>query len=328
MNSNKPLVRTAFVLLAIVVLSGASVAQETPMPSIGVSAARQLPVATGNNLYCAGYIQSGPINTDYRIVGANEEADKHQYAQGNFMYINYGHHQGAKLGDVFAVVRPRGQMKSEWSHKSDLGFYVQEVGALQIVDVKNDVSVARITSSCDSFLLGDLIQHIDQRVPPAYEQRPALDVFAPMSGGPMGRVLMSRDGAEMMARDFIIYVDLGSDDQVRVGDRLTIFRPLGDGYVQRGPQRESVTGRDYLYQSRIFRGGRYSSEAGGKRGEYARGKEMTTSKSKEGRPDLRKVVGEAVIINVKEKTATVVITRNAQEIHPGDWVEVQWPWNN
>ena len=35
------------------------------------------------------------------------------------------------------------------------------------------------------------------------------------------------------------------------------------------------------------------------------------------------VVGEAVVLNVKERTATVVITRTAQEIHTGDWVEIQ-----
>jgi hypothetical protein len=38
---------------------------------------------------------------------------------------------------------------------------------------------------------------------------------------------------------------------------------------------------------------------------------------------MRKVVGEAVVLNVKEKTATVVITRTASEIHTGDGVEIQ-----
>jgi hypothetical protein len=298
------------------------------LPRIGVPAGRPLPVARGNNLYCAGYIQSGPINTDHQIVGGNDEADAHQYSQNNFLYINLGAHQGAKVGDVYAVVRPRGQVKSEWTDKSNIGFYVQELGAVEVVNVKNDVSVVKVTSSCDSFLMGDLVERIDQRIPPVYEKRPALDLFAPMSGGPQGRILMSRDGAEMIARDFIVYVDLGADDNVRVGDHLTIFRPLGSGNVYKGPERESVTSRDYLNQSRIYKGGTFGSDAGRKRGEYARGKEMTTSKAKEGRPDLRKVVGEAVVLNVKEKTATVVVTRNAQEIHTGDWVEVQWPWNN
>jgi hypothetical protein len=50
---------------------------------------------------------------------------------------------------------------------------------------------------------------------------------------------------------------------------------------------------------------------------------VTTAKAKEGRPSIRKVVGEMVVLNVKEKTATAVIVRNAQEIHTGDYVEVQ-----
>jgi hypothetical protein len=30
-----------------------------------------------------------------------------------------------------------------------------------------------------------------------------------------------------------------------------------------------------------------------------------------------------MIVNVRERVATVVITRAAQEIHTGDWVEIQ-----
>ena len=39
---------------------------------------------------------------------------------------------------------------------------MQEVGALEVVKVKADVSVARIKSSCDSFLLGDLVQLVEK----------------------------------------------------------------------------------------------------------------------------------------------------------------------
>jgi hypothetical protein len=51
---------------------------------------------------------------------------------------------------------------------------------------------------------------------------------------------------------------------------------------------------------------------------------VTVKDAKKGRPgDLRKVVGEVMIVNVKEKTATAVITRTVQEVHTGDWVELQ-----
>ena len=115
-----------------------------------------------------------------------------------------------------------------------------------------------------------------------------------------------------------------NDLHVQVGDRLTIFRRLGKGNIFDHVQDESVAARSEGYQSDKYRGGRFSNQAARKSGEQARGRVVTTEEAREDRPgDLRKVVGEMVILNVKERTATGVITRTAQEIHPGDWVEVQ-----
>jgi hypothetical protein len=157
-----------------------------------------------------------------------------------------------------------------------------------------------------------------------YERRPALDLFSDPSGKASGRILMARDSTEVLARDFIVYVDLGADDNVQVGDHLTIFRKLGKGNLFTLPQHEDVSARDYGFESKAYKGGKFSNQAPRKTGAHAGGKEVTTYMAKEGRPEgLRKVVGEAVVLNVKEKTATVVITRTASEIHTGDQVEIQ-----
>jgi hypothetical protein len=51
---------------------------------------------------------------------------------------------------------------------------------------------------------------------------------------------------------------------------------------------------------------------------------MTTPEVKRRRPPMpRKIVGEIVLLNVQARTATAVITRVAQEIHTGDFVEVK-----
>lgn len=281
-------------------------------------------VAVGNNLYCAGYIQTSAISTGNKIIAGQMEADKYNYAQNDFLYINMGHDKGVNVGDTFAVVRPRGAVKSKWSNKNDLGFYVQEVGALEVVKVKADVSAVRVKSSCDNFLLGDLVQLVEQRTSPLAIQMPPMDIFGDPSGKATGRILMSRDGAEMLSRDFIVYVDLGADDNVKVGDHLTVFRPLASGNITLNNQRESVSSRDYGYQSDHYQGGKFSNQSTRKTGDKAEGREVTTKMVREDRPaNMRKVVGEAVVLNVKEKTATVVITRTAQEIHTGDWVELQ-----
>ena len=327
MNFQKSFIkRVVLSALLIVVFSAIGAAQGSEPKPLTVTDAtkRSFAVAGRNNLYCAGFIQSNAISTGNKIVGAKDETDKFNYSQNDFLYINMGQNKGVNVGDIFSVVRPRAQVKSAWSHKSDLGFYVQEVGAVEVVKVKDEVSVARVKTSCDSFLLGDLVQLAEKRTSPIYAQRPALDIFGAPSGKATGRILMSRDGAEMLTRDYIAYVDLGADDNVHVGDHMTVFRPLGKGNLFLDPQRESVSARDYGYQSEVYKGGKFSNQAARKSGDKAEGKEVSSRKAKEDRPaNLRKIVGEAVVLNVKEKTATIVITRTAQEIHTGDWVEIQ-----
>lgn len=288
----------------------------------GQQASNPLRVAAGSNLYCAGYVQTSAIDTSRRLVGAVEEQDGYLYTENNEVYINLGADRGVRVGDKMTVVRPRGQVSTRWSNKRGLGFYVQEVGTIEVIRVKSNVSVARVDTSCDVMMLGDLVQPWQERTSPLYAQRPAFDRFANPSGKAMGRVFMARDNQEMVTRDQIVFVDLGAEDNVRPGDYLTFFRPLGKGNLHDAPP-ESLSARDYGFSSLTYRGGKFSNQAARKSGETARGRVVTTRKAKEGRPAIRKIVGEGMIINVKERTATVVITRTAQEIHTGDWVEVQ-----
>ena len=328
MNSKRPFNRLFFIafcgLAAIAFSSPASAQRTQPTPvKVITTADKPMTVAGRNNLYCAGYVQSSPINTDNRLVAGLDEQERFNYAQNDVVYVNMGSNRGVNVGDMLAVVRPKGKVETRWTNKDDLGFLVQEVGALEVIRVKAEVSVARIRTSCDTFLLGDLVQPMPQRTSPMFESRGQLDLFADPSGKATGRLFMARDGAETVSRDQVVYIDLGAEDNVQVGDRLTVFRQLGKGGVSDRDVDESLSARDEGFQSRAFRGGKFSNQAPRKSGDRARGRVVTTEKAKDGRPTIRRIVGEMVVLNVKEKTATAVITRTAQEIHTGDWVELQ-----
>jgi hypothetical protein len=312
-------------LVLFILTAGGFAQRPTPTPTLNVFRdTRETPVAAGNNLYCAGFVESNSVDTSNKIVGAQNEQEKFTYAQGDNVYINLGANRGAKVGDKFAVIRPRGRVETRLSKKKNLGFYVQEVGNVEIIKVKNDVSVARVSYSCDNFLLGDLLQPITTRTSPIFTQRPALDVFGESSGKASGRIFMARDGQELLGREQIVYIDLGAEDNVKVGDYLTIYRPLGEGNLFKKSADESVSARDEGFQSDRYRGGKFSNQAARKSGERAEGRVVTTKEAKRGRPEgLRKIVGELVVLNVKGKTATAIITRTAQEIHTGDNVELQ-----
>lgn len=308
-------------LVAAVCILGSSVFAQKPGSSLGGDVARRpMRVAEGNNVNCAGYVTSSAIDTSSRLIGGYNEQDGWLYSQGQFVYLNTA---GAKVGDRFAVVRPRGQVNTKWSSKGSLGMYVQEVGSVEVVRVKGDHAVAKVHRSCDNFLLGDLVRPMENREVPMYVDRPALDLFSDPSGKAKGRLFMARDNQEVLSRENIVYVDLGAEDNVRIGDYMTVFRPLGKGNLRGNTSKESVEARVGDFGSLEYRGGEFSNQAARKSGDNARGGVVTTAKAKEGRPDIRKVVGELIVLNVKERTATAMIVRNSQEIHTGDWVEVQ-----
>ena len=307
-------------LFAAVCIFGSSAAAQTPLPVSGDTARRPMRVAEGNNVHCAGYVTSSPVDTSSRLVGGHNEQDGWLYSQGQMVYLNT---TDAKVGDRFAVVRPRGKVNTKWSKKGSLGTYVQEVGSIEVVRVKGDHSVAKVHRSCDNFLLGDLVRPMESREVPMWVERPALDVLSDPSGKAKGRLFMARDQREALSKDQIVYIDLGSEDDVKVGDYVTVYRPLGTGNLIERTGNESVMTSVSDFGSSKYSGGGFSNQSARKSGENAGGKAVTTSRAKDGRPDMRKVVGELVVLNVKERTATAVIVRNAQEIHTGDWVELQ-----
>jgi hypothetical protein len=335
----------ASLLLIMSVLAGTASAQSdtqtnpaprqrpTPPTVAGiVPSAENAPgnAAGRNELYCGGFIQYAPAPNNLQIVGGVEEQQQFTYTQGNYVYINAGTDQNIRVGQEFSVIRPRGQFRSKLTKKSGwLGVYTQELGQLRVVSVKERVSVAVVTFSCEMMLLGDLLRdYAPQRVSPKTRADLNLDRFSDPNGKQNGRIVLARDLREAVTRNDIVFIDLGTDDQIKPGDYFTIYRPVGKGNVTGTKGTDEISpSASGGFQSDEFRGGKFSSKASrvedpNNTGIY--GPVVTTTEVKGRRPKLpRKVVGELVVLSVQKRTATAVITRIAQEVHTGDFVELQ-----
>ena len=275
---------------------------------------------------CGGFIEQSPQAAAGQIVGAEQEAERRVFAEGDLVFMDAGAQAGVRVGQEFTVVRPRGQFRSKFSRKAgSLGVYTQEVGLLRVVRVRERVSVAEVRVACSDLLVGDLLRPAQERPTPRARPDTALDRFAEPTGKQTGRLVLARDGREMVSRDDVVFVDLGAEDGVKVGDYLTIFRPEWHGtLVNYGDERAANARRGF--ESDEFRGGGFSNQAqrlkdvdGSKYGETVK-----TPAIRRARPAVpRKVVGEVVVLRVEGRTATAIVTRVAQEIHTGDAVEVQ-----
>jgi len=305
---------------------------QTPTPApqvIAPSMHQEQRIADRTRLYCAGYIRHQTLSHMPEIVGALEEQEQRRYGDGDVVYINAGTQQGIKEGQTFQIIRPRGEVKGVHKQKHGfLGTYIQEVGQLQVFKVREKTSAAQITFTCDEALLGDLVAPVPERESPIQRADGNLDVFADPSGKHTGRLMMAKDNRELVTRNDIVYIDLGAEDQLKTGDYLTVYRPLGTGNITRVDDDEMASNREDGFQSNRLRGGGMSGQAPrakDKKGDGRYGDRPITSREiKKLRPPMpRKIVGEIVVIDVQSRTATAIITRVAGEVHTGDWVEIQ-----
>ena len=284
------------------------------------------PVARDSEMYCAGYIETSPVSGGLELVGGAQEQEQNSYALGDLVFINGGAQAGVRVGQEFEVVRPRGQFKSVLSDKKgSLGVFTQELGRLRVVDVKEKVSVAEVVHSCEMMLLGDLLKPAGVIAAPPAREASASESFVMPSGKPRGHIVLARDAREMVSLDQIVYIDLGTEDNLHAGDRLLIYRKASRGRVVDFPE-EITPGGSGGFESYVFRGGKFSNKSQRVRDmkSGSKGQPIETPEIKRTRPEMpRKVVGEIVVLNVQGRAATALITRAAQEIHTGDEVEIK-----
>ena len=319
-------------LLALPLAANAQTPAATPQ-MILPTAAQPARIAGESSLFCAGYIRYQRFGQNPEIVGAEEEQEQRTFSDGDIVYMNAGSRAGIKEGQSFQIIRPRGDLKGV--HRNKIGFmgtYVQDVGQLQVFKVRENTSAAKITFTCDAALLGDLLVDIPVRVSPLQRPDGNLDRFADPSGKQVGRLMMARDNRELLTKNDVVYIDLGGEDNVKPGEYLTIYRPLGTGNITRVDNEELARNRATGFQSDRYRGGGISIQGSRAKDETAfvdangryRYRPITTREVKKARPEMpRKIVGEMVIIDVQSRSATAIITRVASEVHTGDWVEIQ-----
>ena len=81
--------------------------------------------------------------------------------------------------------------------------------------------------SCDYMQRGDISVHTMERPSPPYRSGEKFDQFAPVSGKPVGMLVVGQEFSQPTERTTIAYVNIGNAQGVKVGDYLRIFRYQG-----------------------------------------------------------------------------------------------------
>ena len=255
-----------------------------------------------STVYCSGFVTDQKVPDATRLVSGEQSSIKITFARGDYVYINRGQDKGVRVGDRFSVVRPeRDALEVDWFKWQSkllraMGTHYVDAGQLRVVNVQTKVAVAQVTFSCDYMERGDIVVPFEERPQPTFKDAGTFDHFAPISGKPVAMVVQAREYNQTGGQGTTLYVNLGTDKSVKVGDYFRVFR-------YQGSMAETVS-QTKDYQDRLYGFG------------SSPGRYMWN--------DLpREVLGEGIVINVSRNSSTVFITYSSQTIYAGDYVEVE-----
>jgi hypothetical protein len=148
------------------------------------------------------------------------------FVEGDQLSIDGGASTGLQVGQNFVARRAY-----RTSADRDGAAGEHSAGLLQIVAVDPRAAVALVVYACDELMAGDWLAPFEPQPIRAPEPagRPAFDRAA--------KIFLTDTGQLIGAPSRLMVIDQGSDNGVRIGQRLTLFRP-----ARRGARRPAVIG--------------------------------------------------------------------------------------
>jgi hypothetical protein len=163
------------------------------------------------------------------------------------------------------------------------------------VHVDAKTSTAELAVKCNAVQRCDLVRPFAARPVPRFHNT-KLDLFAAPSGKKTAMVVTSKDFMIFAGADKIVYVNLGNEQGVRIGDYFRVFRYQG-------------THNDTLYQ---IRDTSYKVYGFG-----------STPVAYQWDNLPREILGEGIVLRTGPNSSTVLLTTSRREIFAGDYVELE-----
>ncbi|NOY90863.1 MAG: LysM peptidoglycan-binding domain-containing protein [Deltaproteobacteria bacterium] len=228
-----------------------------------------------------GYLDAEALENSGEIVGSPEE----QMLLSTFdeVYVRFENDAAARPGTDYTIFR---RVRPEERRPGERGQLVRIMGTIRLrsYDAQRHIGRGLIREALDPIERGFRIAPVPRR----------FDVVAPVTNDRdlHGEVVASLRPLQLNAEQQIVFVDLGSDQGVRAGNRLFVVRE-GDQW------RENLTS-GLEYGQTVAGAGREDAE------EYP--------------PEI---IAEGRAVDVRPHTTGLLITRSVREVDVGDRVEMR-----
>jgi hypothetical protein len=237
----------------------------------GAGARRSLlePAITEMALQCSHYILDDPEDDSLHVIGSEQGATKHAFAERDILYLGKGSNAGVKAGDVYSLHHVSYEVKHPDSGRT-IGRKIETTGWGRVILVQEDSSTMMVEEACTDIHIGDYATPFQKAVVPMIVPRPPGDRLTPPTGKADGSVVDIAEDSMIAGQEQLVSINLGSANGVAAGNILSVYRVM------------------------------YPTV-----------------------PTPRNVLGELVVVSVRERTSTARVSYSRDAIMNGDRVELR-----
>jgi hypothetical protein len=318
--------KTGLLLLLTVMLTATfAVAQQsttasTPDASGIVNTSVNVPFVryqtpTAADIYCAGFITKDRIPDANYVNGGLQTPISTKFQNGELVYLAGSGYQAGQLYSIIRELRDVNEYELYPGQRKVLagaGRAYGDIGRVRVVDTRSHSAIAQVEFSCDPINPGDVAVPFVEKPPVAFRGPGHFDRFAPANGKLSGRVVLGKDFDGELGTGMKLYMNLGSNQGVKVGDYFRVMRSytatLGDPVDSLSF--ETGTSEDTQMRPPTIEAGRFNR---------TKGVNIHVG-------DLpRRAVGEVVVVSVTPTASSAMVVFALQDVHAGDGVELDPP---
>jgi len=306
--------------LLVLCLATAALAQQTDTAAGDQSAPTEtsasFPVVRINtpthaDIYCAGFVGKTLPESRY-IAGGLQTPNTTKFTNDEMIFLAGG---GYQVGQKYTILR---DLKDPNKYEifagqrrmlNAMGEPYAEIGRVRVTDIRSRTAIAQVEFSCEPLVPGDIAVPFEEKPPITFHPPVRFDRFAPANGKARGRIIMARDFDTELGTGAKVYMNMGTNQGIKVGDYLKAVRRYTDDLkdpVDSLSFKASYT-EDTQKKPPSVEGGMFTK---------TKGPNIHVA-------DLpRRAVGEVVILNATPTTSTGMIVFALEDVHIGDTVEL------
>ncbi len=241
------------------------------------------PMGYENDVNCFGYV--GPARESFAgtIFSGDSVVEQSSFFQDDVVYAESD--GGVKAGDEYWIVTQQDPVVDPVTGEF-LGYFYEYRGRARALCVKGSNAILQIVFACTDIPVRSSLKPFEPIPIPLARRTLPVTVCDEPNGKRVGTIVFSRDGVEGIGTGQDVIINLGSDANLSPGDFLTVFR-------YQLPREFDISAAGTLESRHV----------------------ITTLP--------RTVLGEAAVLTVGDRTATVQIVSATWTMQVGDRVEIK-----